>query len=158
MEQKPPLPSTWYDIIRHNVVRVGIDSAGSKIGDAVDSVGEYENKPGHKQAMNSFLSKLSFRASLECMIGRDSREEEKHRHLPNVHEHEPCEGEVGEHISAPSEALDIVACTGGISNSSVKEKDSPGEGDSDYVDSRQAWRRSNRFNSFARCLTIFHLP
>ena len=56
----------------------------------VDSVGNHKDKPWHKEAVNSFLSKLLLRASVECMEGRHSREEEEHRHLPDVHEASPA--------------------------------------------------------------------
>ena len=110
--------------------------------------------------MGSLVTELLLRPAIESIECGDAGEEEEHGHLPNVHEQEPCEGQVGEEIIAPSKTLDIVACGWSICKSSVKEKDSPGEGDPDYVDSRQTRWRSNCFTSgpFACCLAIFNLP
>ena len=64
--------------------------ARSKKRYAVDSVGKHKDKVWHKEAVNSFLTKLPLRASVECMEGRHSREEEEHQHLTDVHEASPA--------------------------------------------------------------------
>ena len=59
-EDKPSLTSTESDISEHKVLRKGHVSRRirSKKGYAVDSVGKHEDKVGHKEAVNSFLSKF----------------------------------------------------------------------------------------------------
>ena len=64
-------------------------SPGSKEGNGVDPVDAGKEEPGNQKPVYSLLSKLSFRSTIESVEGRDAREEEEHRHLPNVHEHHP---------------------------------------------------------------------
>ena len=59
-EDKPSLTSTEHDICQHKGLGKGHVSrrVRSKKGYAVDSVGKHEDKVRHKEAVNSFLSKL----------------------------------------------------------------------------------------------------
>ena len=143
------------------VILVAEKSPGCKEGDGVDAVEDWKEEPEDKQAVGSLVPKLLLRPTIESVECGDAGEEEEHGHLPYVHEQGPREGEVGEHIIAPSKALDIVACGGDIGIRCVKEKDFTGEGDPDYVDSRQTRWRIDCLTSipFAySCLTIFNLP
>ena len=139
------------------LVLVAERGPGSKEGDGVDAVEDWKEEAGHEQAVGSLVPKLLLRPTIESEECGDAGE---HGHLPNVHEQEPYEGKVSERISVPSEALDIVGCGRDIGFRCVKEKYFPGEGNPDYVDSRQTRWRSNCFTSvpFACCLAIFNLP
>ena len=157
IEQEPALPSTWYEIFWHE--ELGKGSAPRRVrsdkGYTVNSVGQYKKKPGHKKAMNSFFAKLSLWASVERMEGRDSREEEEHWHLPDVHEADPTGRKVIQDVVARKRLRrDIPATTNrAICYSGVKQEDPPGEGDTNDVNPRKASCRSSS-NWSSGCTTI----
>ena len=109
-------------------------SSRSKVSDGVDSIQGCEKKPGNQKSMCSLFPKLPLRPTEESVEGRDTGEEEEHRHLPDVHEHHQGDGKIVEDIVAPSDAFHIVASDWGIDRRGVEEKNTPGQGNPDDVD------------------------
>ena len=64
-------------------------SLWSKEGNRVNSLETCKEEPGNEKSMSSLLTKLLFRPSIESIEGRDTREEEEHWHLPDIHEDNP---------------------------------------------------------------------
>ena len=122
-------------------------SPRSKEGNGVDPVDAGKEEPGNQKSVYSLLSKLPFRSTIESVEGRDAGEEEEHRHLPDVHEEGPSDGEIVEKIIAPPVTFYEVNSKRGISGSSVEEKNAPGERNPDEVDARMSRRNSIIFNA-----------
>ena len=116
------------------VVLLAKRSSRSKVSNGVDSIQGCEKKPGNEKSVCSLFSKLPLRSTEESVEGGDTGEEEKHRHLPDVHEHHQADGKIVEGIVAPSDALYIVASDWGIDCRGVEEKNTPGQGNPDDVD------------------------
>ena len=122
-------------------------SPRGKEGNGVDPIEAGKEEPGNQKSVCSFLSKLSFRSTIESIEGRDAGEEKEHRHLPDLHEDDPIEGEIVEKIVAPPVTFHIVTGIGGISTSSVVEENAPGERNPDQVYARKSRRNSIVFKA-----------
>ena len=101
--------------------------------------------------MCSLFSKLFLRPAEESVVGGDAGEEEEHWHLPDVHEHHQGDGKIVEGIVAPSDAFHIVAGDWGIDCRGVEEKNTPCQGNPDYVDARQSWWGTNCVTCSSPC-------
>ena len=141
----------WQGLIVYDlsvlVVLLAEWSPRSKEGNGVDPVDAGKEEPGNQKSVYSLLSKLPFRSTIESVEGRDAGEEEEHRHLPDVHEEAPSDGEIVEKIIAPPITFYKVNGKRGISGSSVEEENAPGERNPDQVDARKSRRNSIVFNA-----------
>ena len=74
--------------------------------------------------MSTFFTKLSLCPSKEGKIGGNSREEEKHWHLPNIHEYHPKVRHIFS-TRAPTETLHIPFYFWSVGDSDVKQQYAP---------------------------------